>query len=200
MAEHAAQIRDDFPDYHARPVGSWGDPNAQLLIVGLAPGLHGAFRTGKAFVGDASGQLLFEALYAVGFASAKDAADARLINTRITNAVKCLPPQNAPTGAEVSQCREWLIPELENHAPVKARKKRVILTLGGVAHRAVVRALQLDTRPEFAHANSFDVRPNLRLIASFHPSRLNINTGRINSDMMAAVLAQARDFLISAKQ
>ena len=166
-----------------------------MLVVGLAPGLHGAYRTGKAFVGDASGALLFEALASTGFATASVASDARLINARITNAVKCLPPKNAPLGSEVNQCRDWLQPELKAHAPERGYKPRAILTLGGVAYQAVLRSLELKERPKFEHGQMLRVRSNLAVIASFHPSRLNVNTGRINLAMMKTVLLAARKLI-----
>jgi len=162
------------------------------LIVGLAPGLHGAARTGRAFVGDDSGRFLFAALARQGFATDADPAKATLISTRITNVVKCLPPANAPRSAEVDACMGYLQAELAAFAPRRARKPRVVMTLGGVAHRAVCRALQLQAaRHRFAHAAAWRLRPGLLLLASFHPSRLNVNTGRLNAAMMDAVLAAA---------
>ena len=195
MSDYAREVREIYPDYHARPVGAWGAPRAQLLIVGLAPGLHGAYRTGKAFVGDSSGALLFEALANTGFATEPAASDARLINARITNAVKCLPPQNAPLSIEVNRCRDWLQPELKAHAPARAYKPRVILTLGGVAYRAVLRGLELKERPKFEHGLLLRVRSNLAVVAAFHPSRLNVNTGRVNLSMMESVLLTARTLI-----
>ena len=195
LSGHAREVREAFPEYYAKPVGSWGDRRAQLLIVGLAPGLHGAYRTGKAFVGDASGTLLFEALANTGFATSSNASDARLINAKITNAVKCLPPKNAPLGSEVTQCRDWLEGELEAHAPKRLRNPRVILTLGGVAYQTVLRCLAPIERPKFEHGQAIEVRSKLMLVASFHPSRLNMNTGRINLGMLEDVLISAARYM-----
>ena len=104
LVDLRAAVRAAHPDYHAAPVAAWGASSARLLIVGLAPGMHGANRTGRPFTGDASGHFLFEALFRAGFASAPRAEDARLINTRITNAVRCLPPGNRPIASEIRNC------------------------------------------------------------------------------------------------
>jgi len=189
VARHA-EVRQLHPTYHAAPVGAWGDPRARLLIVGLAPGLHGAARSGRAFVGDASGEFLFAGLARRGLASSADPQAARLRRTRITNIVKCLPPGNAPTAAEVSTCMDYLLAELQLFCPARVRKRRVILTLGGVAHRAVCRALGV-RGTEFSHGGEWPVHARLTLLSSFHPSRLNVNTRRLTDEMFDAVLSRA---------
>lgn len=188
------QTQLDHPGYHAAPVGSWGDPRARMIIIGLAPGLHGAARTGRAFVGDASGNFLFASLHRLGFASHHEPRLAKLLGTRITNAVKCLPPKNTPTGAEIKACAGFLHAELAQYCPNGARRPRVLITLGGVAHRAVCKALSL-TKHEFGHAISHQITPRLSLISSFHPSRLNVNTHRLTAEMLDDVFMQARSLL-----
>ena len=190
LVAHHVQVRAAYPHYHAAPVGAWGIARARLLIVGLAPGLHGATRTGRAFVGDASGEFLFAALHRQGFATHAEPALARLCNARITNVVKCLPPGNAPTGSEIQACSGYLQSELRGFCPLGARTPRVVLTLGGVAHRAVCRALDVKGAA-FGHGSEWRVRPNLTLLSSFHPSRLNVNTGRLTAGMLDAVLERA---------
>lgn len=185
------QVREQYPDYHAAPVGSWGADQARGLIVGLAPGLHGAARTGRAFVGDTSGQVLFTALYRQGLSTAPDADRSQLNGIRITNVVKCLPPGNAPTVAERNQCADYLSWELNQLTGRAPRKNRVILCLGGFAHRALYRALG-HTAPTFAHGVESQVAAKLWVISSFHPSRLNLNTGRITPTMVDQVVQQFR--------
>ena len=125
-------VRLIHPDYHGAPVGQWGPAKAKVLVVGLAPGLHGAHRTGRAFVGDSSGSFLFTALHARGFASDPDPAKARLRNLRITNAVKCLPPQNQVKAAELHQCARYLEQELAGFWQPRIRQPRVLLALARV--------------------------------------------------------------------
>ena len=186
-------MQREFPQYHAKPVGSWGNSRARILIVGLAPGLHGAYRTGKAFVGDASGRFLFEALHSVGLASDPEPENARLMNAQITNAVKCLPPSNSPLTAEVSTCTRFLQSEIKTFCPLGAIRPRAIVSLGGVAFSAVGKVLgQKGTR--FKHAR-VEVERNLLHIASFHPSRLNVNTKRLTLEMLMDVLVEAKDFV-----
>ena len=191
LCAHHDGVRAQYPNYHAAPVGAWGDPRARLMIVGLAPGLHGATRTGKAFVGDSSGDFLFQALHRAGFADSQEPLQAKLSGTRITNVVKCLPPGNAPKAVEINNCREFLQQELAQFSPTGARLPRVVLTLGGVAHQAVCRALKL-RNARFKHAGTWEVHRNLYLLSSFHPSRLNVNTRRITPAMLDEVLSLAR--------
>jgi uracil-DNA glycosylase family 4 len=187
LAGFLVQVRGRHPDYHARPVAPFGDPRARLLIVGLAPGMHGANRTGRPFTGDFAGVLLYETLHAFGFGSkpvslaADD--DLRLSDCRITNAVKCLPPQNRPEPAEIKTCNRYLGEEL------RAPELRVILALGLVAHKAVLMALGLkQSTLGFAHAARHALppqelggacAPGRVLIDSYHCSRYNTQTRRL---------------------
>ncbi len=189
VAKHK-EVRLRYPGYHAAPVGAWGDPRARLLVVGLAPGLHGAARSGRAFVGDASGDFLFAGLARHNLATSADPQRAKLLNTRITNVVKCLPPDNAPTTAEINTCLGYLRTELQQFYSPGVRKPRVVLTLGGVAHRVVCRALSV--KHTFAHGAECQVHPQLTLLASFHPSRLNVNTRRLTPVMFDTVLQRAQ--------
>lgn len=182
------------PDYHCRPVAPFGDPQARLLIVGLAPGMHGANRTGRPFTGDHAGILLYATLHKFDFASRPDgiAVDdgLRLDDCRITNAVKCLPPDNKPVGAEINTCNAYLANELE-----ALPRDAVVLALGGIAHRAVVKALGVrQSAAAFAHGAVHDLGA-VRLLDSYHCSRYNTNTGRLTDAMFEAVFARARELL-----
>ena len=133
-------VRAKYPDYHAAPVPAWGSARARLLIVGLAPGMHGANRTGRPFTGDASGEFLFGALERAGLAFSRN-GQIRLVGSRITNAVKCLPPGNRPTGDEIRRCGRFLAAEIEVLRGVRPRRNRCVLCLGGLAHQAVAAVL-----------------------------------------------------------
>jgi uracil-DNA glycosylase family 4 len=181
LAIFLADVRGNYPDYHARPVLPFGDPKARLLIVGLAPGMHGANRSGRPFTGDYAGILLYETLHAFGFASrpVSVAADdgLQLIDCRITNAVKCLPPQNKPETSEIKTCNRWLAKEL-----IAAPEVRVILALGLVAHKAVLMAAGLKQSAfAFAHAARHVLPDGRILIDSYHCSRYNTQTRRLTS-------------------
>ncbi len=180
-------VKHKYPDYHARPVAPFGDKNAQLLIVGLAPGMHGANASGRPFTGDFAGLLLYQTLYDFGFSN-KPTSDSRddgltLINCRITNAVKCLPPENKPTTTEINQCNKFLANELAN-LPANS----VILALGTIAHQSVIKAYGLKlSSAAFGH-NKLHVLPAGHiLIDSYHTSRYNIQTKRLTGDMFADV-------------
>lgn len=194
LVAHHAEVRQSYPEYHAAPVGSWGDPRAKIVVVGLAPGLHGAARTGRAFVGDASGNFLFAALHRHGFSTSAEPANAQLRNMRITNVVKCLPPGNAPTATEVNTCAAHLELELMRYFPPGARQPRVLITLGGVAHRAVARNIGLK-EAGFGHAAVHRLSAKRHVISSFHPSRLNVNTGRLTAPMFDEVFTKAKALL-----
>jgi uracil-DNA glycosylase family 4 len=194
LAAFLDAVAERHPDYHCRPVAPFGDPRARLLIVGLAPGMHGANRTGRPFTGDHAGILLYATLHKFGFASQAEALDPgdglRLIDCRITNAVKCLPPDNKPVGAEINTCNAYLATELGT-LPAGA----VVLALGGIAHRAVVRALGLrQAAIRFAHEAQHDLGA-MRLLDSYHCSRYNTNTGRLTAGMFESVFARARELL-----
>lgn len=183
------RVRREQPAHHAAPVRVFGPPDGALLVVGLAPGRTGADRTGRPFTGDDSGTPLFAALYAHGFASAPRSIapddGLALYDCRITNAVKCLPPENRPVAAEVNACNPFLADELAT--------ARVVITLGTLAHKATVRALgQRQAEFPFGHHATYDIGPGRRLIASYHCSRYNRNTGRLTDAMFDAVFASAR--------
>jgi uracil-DNA glycosylase family 4 len=186
------QVRRDHPTYRARPVPAFGDAAAELLIVGLAPGMHGANRSGRPFTGDHAGILLYRTLYDFGFASqpVSERADDSLVlkNCRISNAVKCLPPQNKPLPEEIRACNRYLAAELRLSPP------RVILALGGVAHQAVLMACGLKRAScKFGHHAVHDLPPmpgstaGIRLYDSYHCSRYNTQTRRLTEAMFQAV-------------
>ena len=194
LAEFLDSVRDRFPDYYCRPVPSFGDQTATFLIVGLAPGMHGANRTGRPFTGDHAGILLYQMLHKFGFASRGESISAddglRMSNCRITNAVKCLPPDNKPVGAEINTCNTFL-----SHELAQLPDQSVVLALGGIAHRAILKALGFrQAEFKFAHAAVHDLE-RLRLLDSYHCSRYNTNTRRLTSDMFEAIFAQARELL-----
>jgi len=195
LAVFLADVRQQYPAYHARPVVPFGDPRARLLIVGLAPGMHGANRSGRPFTGDHAGILLYETLHRFGFASrpVSLAADdgLQLIDCRITNAVKCLPPQNKPEPAEIRICNRYLVEELR-----AAPEARVILALGNVAHKAVLMALGLkQSACTFGHAAQHALPDGRILIDSYHCSRYNTQTRRLTADSFAAVFETVRSEL-----
>lgn len=194
LAAFLAQVRRDHPGYHARPVPPFGEERPRLLVVGLAPGLHGANRTGRPFTGDHAGILLYETLYRHGFASrpVSEHADDGLVllGCRITNAVKCLPPQNKPLPEEINQCNKYLKHELEVLCDRSA-----VLALGTIAHEAVLRALDLRPR-EFSFAHGAVHRlPRLTLFDSYHCSRYNTQTRRLTPAMFDAVFQAIRHHL-----
>ena len=198
LATFLDEVRAKYPDYFAKPVPSFGDPQARLLVVGLAPGMHGANATGRPFTGDHAGVLLYETLHQFGFASQAEAIAANdgleLLDCRITNAVRCLPPQNKPIGSEINTCNDFLKTELDSLAP-----GAIILVLGGVAHRAVLKALSLRQADyKFAHGAEFALPGDLRLISSYHCSRYNTQTRRLTPAMFADVFCAARDYLDAA--
>ncbi len=192
------EVKSKYPDYYCRPVPPFGDTRAQLLIVGLAPGMHGANRTGRPFTGDHAGILLYETLHEFGFASASQSIaaddDLKLINCRITNAVKCLPPDNKPVGAEVNTCNQYLARELRQLAVGS-----VILALGGIAHRAIIKALGLRQADfAFGHAAEHRLDTDVLLLDSYHCSRYNTNTRRLTPDMFRDVFRRAKELLDSS--
>jgi uracil-DNA glycosylase family 4 len=189
------EVKQQYPHYHARPVAPFGDQQAQLLIVGLAPGLHGANATGRPFTGDYAGLLLYQALYDFGFSNqpvSQSLTDGlELNNARITNAVKCLPPQNKPTGTEINLCNTYLQAEIKT-----LPQKSVLLALGGVAHNAILKAYQLKlSYAKFAHNAQHRLPDQRYLIDSYHTSRYNIHTKRLNSEMFADVFKGIKTLL-----
>jgi len=182
LADFLADVRTRHPEYYARPVPPFGDPQAQLLIVGLAPGMHGANRTGRPFTGDYAGILLYETLHKFGYGNKSESVSVDdglvLKNCRITNAVKCLPPENKPTTDEEKTCNPYFRAELDD-----LPKDAVLLALGGIAHKAVLRALGLkQSQYKFAH-NAVHKLDGLTLVNSYHCSRYNTQTRRLTESM-----------------
>lgn len=192
LAAYRIEQKRKYPDYHCLPVAGFGSPDARLLIVGLAPGLHGANATGRPFTGDTSGDLLFATLYRYGFASSPVSRTTRdgmqLSDCRITNAVKCVPPQNRPRGVEIDRCRHFLQEEVSALAPGS-----VVLALGTLAHRALLKALGLtQAHYRFARDAEHELPGGRKLIDSIHPSRYNQNTRRISAQSLAATFDRIR--------
>jgi uracil-DNA glycosylase len=190
LANFLDEVKTKEPTYFARPVPPFGDDNPKLLIVGLAPGMHGANRTGRPFTGDYAGVLLYSTLHRFGFATASEPLDAagwanpdlQLTGCRITNAVKCLPPENKPEGAEITQCNRFLAAELESLPEV------TILALGNVAHAAVLKALGLKASAyKFGHAARHALPDGRTLYDSYHCSRYNTQTRRLTEAMFHQV-------------
>jgi uracil-DNA glycosylase family 4 len=185
-------------DWHNAPVPSFGPADARLLIVGLAPGLKGANRTGRPFTGDYAGDLLYPTLLRFGFAKGVYQADPddglELVDCRITNAVRCVPPANKPVGAEITTCRRFL--EGEVTAGTAGAQPSCILTLGGIAHGSTLRALGLRAKAHpFAHGAFYALDHGAVLAASYHCSRYNVNTGRLTTAMFETVVEAVRNHL-----
>jgi len=187
------------PQWFNAPVPSFGSPTARLLIVGLAPGLKGANRTGRPFTGDYAGDLLYETLKRFGFASGTYAArpddGLTLIDARITNAVRCVPPENKPLPAEIRTCRRFLAATIAEMPGLRA-----IVTLGRISHESTIAALdQRRSAAPFGHGARQDLA-GLRVFASYHCSRYNTNTGVLTTAMFRAVFAQVRAYLDACSQ
>lgn len=196
LVEFREANQEKFPNYHNAPVASFGATSARLLIVGLAPGLHGANQTSRPFTGDFAGDLLYETLGKFGFASGsyQSRLDDGLAVTdcMITNAVRCVPPQNKPIGAEITACRPFL------EARMKSLKDlQVILALGRIAHESVLKTLGLRQKDfPFGHCQIHEVPLGGRqmvLIDSYHCSRYNTNTRRLTTEMFENVFSAIRD-------
>ncbi len=192
LARHLDEIKSSYPDYHARPVPAFGASRARLLIVGLAPGLHGANRTGRPFTGDFAGILLYQTLHKFGLASRSESIalddGLTLSDCRITNAVKCLPPENKPDTSEIRQCNAYLQAELVEFIE---QGGSALLALGGVAHRAILMALQIKlTLFPFSHGAVHQLDNGLHLYDSYHCSRYNTQTKRLTSEMFEQVFVK----------
>lgn len=192
LAGFLDRVREEHPDYHAGPVPTFGDPAGTLLIVGLAPGYHGANRTGRPFTGDHAGILLYRTLHALGLASSPESASAEdgleLVGCRITNAVKCLPPANKPLGAEIRNCNRFLQAEIDELC-----EGSTILALGRIAHDAVLRSLGLKLSAyRFGHGAEHRLPGDKMLVDSYHCSRYNTQTRRLTEPMFVDVVRQAR--------
>jgi uracil-DNA glycosylase family 4 len=187
LAAFLSEVKEKNPTYHCKPVAPFGDKNAKLVIVGLAPGMHGANASGRPFTGDYAGIFLYEALHEFGFSNAlvsESAIDGLILkNARITNAVKCLPPQNKPTGEEINVCNAFLAKELKT-----LPENSVILALGLIAHQAVLKAYGLKiSSAKFAHNATHELPNGHFLIDSYHTSRYNVNTKRLTKESFNAV-------------
>jgi uracil-DNA glycosylase family 4 len=192
LAAFRAENRRKCPDFRNEPVPAFGDPGARLLIVGLAPGLRGANRTGRPFTGDFAGTLLYETLIKFGFATgtyqARPDDGLTLHDCRIINAVRCVPPENKPLPAEIATCNEYLAADIAAMPHLRA-----ILALGGIAHQATLRAVGLkQNHSKFAHGATTTLPGPITLIDSFHVSRLNTNTGRLTTPMFERIVEQLR--------
>jgi uracil-DNA glycosylase len=195
LVSYREENRRREPGWHNAPVPSFGALGAELLVVGLAPGVRGANRTGRPFTGDYAGLLLYTTLIKFGFAAGnyQERADdgLALVNCRITNAVRCVPPQNLPTPAENKSCNPYLAAEI-----AAMPKLRAILTLGTVAHQMSLRALGLKLAAhKFAHGALHRPRPGLLLANSYHVSRYNTSTKRLSAAMFEEVVAEVREFI-----
>jgi uracil-DNA glycosylase len=185
------------PDWHNAPVASFGPETARVLILGLAPGVSGANRTGRPFTGDHAGGLLYATLATFGFANDRFAADPGdglvLFDCMVSNAVRCVPPQNRPTPAEIATCRSYLAERLR-----ALPRLRAIVCLGRIAHETLLRTLgaRLAAHP-FAHGARHDVG-GLAVFDSYHCSRYNTNTGRLTAAMFEAVFADLRRYVDAA--
>lgn len=180
--------------YWGRPVPGFGDPKAKLLIVGLAPGAHGANRTGRMFTGDKSGDFLYPALHRAGFANRPDSVwrddGVKLKGAFITAPVRCVPPDNKPTPDELLTCRHWFERELS------LLKPKVVLALGAIGWAAVLGHFDVERpRPAFAHGAEAPLPNGLRLLGSFHVSQQNTQTGRLTAAMFDRILKRARTLL-----
>lgn len=187
--------RKAYPAYHNGPVAPFGDPNARLVVVGLAPGLHGANASGRPFTGDHAGLILYRTLHRHGFASRPESTSAsdelKLLNCRITNAVKCVPPQNKPEPKEIRACNGYLAAELGT-----LPRKAVLIALGTIAHNAVLTAFGLRVKEfAFAHGNEHALGNGATLLDSYHCSRYNTQTRRLTEEMFDAVFKRARELI-----
>jgi len=191
LAGFLAEVKQKHPDYFAAPVPAFGDTHPQLLIVGLAPGMHGANRTGRPFTGDYAGILLYQTLFELGLSNIIGTDDPNdgleLKGVRISNAVKCLPPQNKPETSEIIECNRFIKHEIE-HLPPGCN----LLALGKIAHDAVLRAYGMKLSAlKFAHAASHTLPDGRTLTDSYHCSRYNTQTRRLTPEMFRSVLQQA---------
>lgn len=187
LTTYLTKIKHKYPHYHCLPVASVGAARPRLFIVGLAPGLHGANASGRPFTGDASGVLLYETLHKYGYSNKPQSVSLddglKLKGCRITNAVKCLPPENKPTTEEIKTCNVYLEAELN-----ALKSGTVVLALGAVAHEAVLRALALKKRDyAFGHEHIHRLPNGLWLVDSYHCSRYNIQTKRLTTKMFHGV-------------
>ena len=191
LAEFLVESQRRYPDYWCKPVPSFGDAKPKLLLVGLAPGMHGANRTGRPFTGDFAGILLYETLHALGLATQPQSLAAddplRLKGARIANDVKCVPPANKPTPDEIRRCNDYLSAEIAATPSI-----RVLLALGRIAQETILRTFALKpAQYMFAHGAEHALPDDRVLIDSYHCSRYNTNTGRLTAPMFRQVVKRA---------
>jgi len=201
----AAEKKRAYRDwtYWGRPVPAFGDPHARVVLVGLAPGAHGSNRTGRMFTGDASGDFLYPALHRAGFATQESALSAddglQLRDCLITAALRCAPPQNEPTPAQLRRCYPYLVQEFQT-----LRRMRVVVGLGAIGTKAAISALKdtgftIEPSPwRFGHGVEIAARSGKRIVtvvASFHPSRQNTNTGKLTARMFDAIFTRVNEIL-----
>lgn len=195
LSQFLDRVKAECPDYHCRPVAPFGTQQPGLLIVGLAPGKHGANATGRPFTGDHAGIILYETLYKFGFSNQPEATalddGLKLKSCRITNAVKCLPPENKPTGCEIKTCNVYIQAELAG-----LKKGAIILALGGIAHKAVISALGLkQSEHPFGHGLKYPLPREQQLLTSYHCSRYNTQTKRLTPAMFDKIFRDIRSML-----
>ena len=199
LSQFLDEVKLDYPDYHCRPVEPFGAKQPGLLIVGLAPGKHGANATGRPFTGDHAGIILYETLHRFGFSNRPESRarddGLKLKRCRITNAVKCLPPENKPTGGEIKTCNAYLQAELAG-----LKKGAIILALGGIAHKAVIAALGLkQAEHPFGHGLTYPLPREQQLFTSYHCSRYNTQTRRLTPAMFEKIFSDIRRILDNGK-
>lgn len=194
LADYLDETKRHWPEHWCRPVPGFGDPRAELALVGLAPGRHGANRTGRMFTGDHSGRWLYRALHEAGFAN-RPVSEApgdgmELRNAYIASAVRCAPPGNRPLPSEIASCRPWLIREV-----ALLPRVRVFLAIGRIGHDAILRVRgRKPSEHPFAHGREHDLG-GVTLLDSYHCSRQNTNTGRLTWEMWIDVFRRARDLV-----
>lgn len=192
LAGFLDEVKSEYPDYFCKPVPPFGDDNAKLLIVGLAPGKHGANASGRPFTGDSSGLLLYQTLHKFGFATASESLsaddDLQMMNARVSNAVKCLPPENRPTMQEVNNCNHFIAAELNS-----LDQGSVILALGGIAHKTILKTFGYKQSAfKFAHGAIHQLEQGYSLVDSYHCSRYNTQTGRLTTEMFEDVFIKIK--------
>lgn len=191
LSNFLLSVKTKHPDYHARPVSAFGDRHPKLLIIGLAPGMHGANRTGRPFTGDFAGILLYQTLHKYGFATRPESVSAddglQLLGCRITNAVKCLPPENKPVPQEIKQCNHYLTAEINEFVE---NDGMALLALGTVAHQAALMSARLKLKDyPFGHGavHHLPLENGVKLYDSYHCSRYNTQTKRLTAEMFEQV-------------
>jgi uracil-DNA glycosylase family 4 len=190
LVEYRLANRAKWPDWHNAPVPCWGPRDAKVMVVGLAPGVKGANRTGRPFTGDHAGRLLYATLLKFGLARGEYREDPmdgmELTGVRIVNAVRCVPPENLPTPAEVTTCNRFFVAERAAMPGLKA-----LLALGLVAHNAILKSHGIPAaRHRFAHGAMHELPNGMLLADSYHVSRYNTQTGRLTTEMFEAVVAE----------